>query len=172
MSEEQDRVTQTIDRLISNLLEAVIRLKRIGSTSLARQIQNDLDNLMYWQKNGGLVEKERCEIWRKQVAMYKEQHGKDTNLIGRLSVQVIKRGKFKTDGCTCFDKPGDEYYCSVHGGEGSWIDLKVKSDMLIEKLGNWIVGQNNDVKESAASAFGDELKTLGKTLAKVTDENQ
>ena len=54
MSEEQDRITQTIDRLISNLPEAVIRLKRIGSTSLARQIQNDLDNLMYWQKNGGL----------------------------------------------------------------------------------------------------------------------
>lgn len=55
-NDKVDRVTQTIDRLISNLPEAVIRLKRIGSTSLARQIQNDLDNLMYWQKNGGLSE--------------------------------------------------------------------------------------------------------------------
>lgn len=51
---EQDRVTQTIDRLISNLPEAVIKLKAMGKTSLARQTQNDLDNLVYWQENGGL----------------------------------------------------------------------------------------------------------------------
>lgn len=54
MNEKQDRVTQTIDRLISNLPDAVIKLKAMGLTSLARQIQNDLDNLVYWQKNGGL----------------------------------------------------------------------------------------------------------------------
>lgn len=49
------RVTQTIDRLISNLPEAVIKLKGLGLTSLARQIQNDLENLVYWQKTGGLT---------------------------------------------------------------------------------------------------------------------
>ncbi len=117
MVECTDRVKQTIDRLISNLPEAVILLKRIGCTSLARQIQNDLDNLVYWQKNGGLEAKTRSEMWRKQAAIYRNQHGKDCNLIGRLVAQVIKRGKFKPARCTCDDEPGDEYYCSVHGGD-------------------------------------------------------
>lgn len=110
------RVTQTIDRLISNLPDAVIKLKVVGLTSLARQIQNDLDNLVHWQKKGGLATKERYEMWRNQASMYKKQHGKDTNLIGLLAAQSIKRAKFKPDGCTCVDEPGDEYYCSVHGG--------------------------------------------------------
>lgn len=116
MTEEQDRVTQTIDRLISNLPEAVIKLKSLGLTSLSRQIQNDLDNLVYWQKQGGLVKKERSEMWRTQAAMYKEQHGKDSNRLAHLVFQNIKLTKFKPDGCTCVDEPGDEYYCQVHGG--------------------------------------------------------
>ncbi len=52
--EKLDRVAQTIDRLISNLPGAIIKLKAMGLTSLSRQIQNDLDNLVYWQKQGGL----------------------------------------------------------------------------------------------------------------------
>lgn len=66
--------------------------------------------------------------------------------------------------CTCQEIPGDEYYCSVHGGEGCLADLKIKSDMLIERLGDWIVQQQNEIKQSAADAFGQELKALGQTL--------
>ncbi len=44
------------------------------------------------------------------------------------------------------------------------IDLKVKSDMLVEKLGDWIVKQSNAVKRSAADAFGQEFLALGQTL--------
>lgn len=76
------------------------------------------------------------------------------------------------EGCTCTNKPGDEYYCQVHGGEGCWIDLKVKSDMLIEKLGDWIVTQSNDVKRSAADAFGEEMKVVGRTLQKLEANNE
>jgi hypothetical protein len=72
--------------------------------------------------------------------------------------------------CQCQGRSGDEYYCPIHGGEGCWIDLKVKSDMLIEKLGDWIVNQNNDIKSSAKSAFGAELKILGQTLQKMANE--
>lgn len=111
--------------------------------------------------------KERCEMWRNQASEYKKQHQKDTSLIAHLVVSEIK---FKGEGCTCVNKPGDEYYCQVHGGEGCWVDLKVKSDLLIEALGDWIVAQSNDVKRSAASAFGGELKTLGETLSKLVDE--
>lgn len=111
--------------------------------------------------------KERCEMWRKQASEYKAQHEKDSSLIARLAVSIIK---FKGEGCTCVNKPGDEYYCQVHGGEGCWADLKVKSDMLIEKLGDWIVNQTNDVKRSAAEAFGAEMKELGKTLQKSEDD--
>lgn len=117
IADHPDRVTQTIDRLISNLPDAVFKLKAQGLTSLARQIQNDLDNLVYWRDHGGLVKKERSEMWRKQAAMYKEQHGNDTNRLARLVIQNIKLAKFKPDGCTCVDEPGDEYYCQVHGGE-------------------------------------------------------
>jgi hypothetical protein len=49
-----DRVTQTIDRLISNLPKVIEILKDRHHHNLARQIQQDLDNLVYWQKNGGL----------------------------------------------------------------------------------------------------------------------
>jgi len=66
--------------------------------------------------------------------------------------------------CTCTDYPGDDYYCPIHGGAGCWIDLKVKADMLCEKLAGWIVSQNQDVLQSAAQTFGDELKTLKQTL--------
>lgn len=59
MSEKQDRVTQTIDRLISNLPDAIDQLRAYGLTSLPRQLQNDLDNLNYWQRKEGLIEKER-----------------------------------------------------------------------------------------------------------------
>lgn len=69
-----DRVTQTIDRLISNLPEAVIRLKRIDSTSLARQIQNDLDNLVYWQKHGGLMERKPDQCDCDQINWVKGPH--------------------------------------------------------------------------------------------------
>lgn len=88
----------------------------------------------------------------------------------RTFTEIISDANAESDGgCTCTSKPGDEYYCSVHGGEGSWIDLKVKSDMLIEKLGDWIISQADGVKRSAANDFGDELKALGKTLSKVDE---
>jgi len=54
MKQDQVRVTQTIDRLISNLPNAIAKLKEIKLTSMARQIQNDLNNLKYWQSRGGL----------------------------------------------------------------------------------------------------------------------
>jgi hypothetical protein len=50
------RVQQTVDRLISNLPSAITLLRSYGLTSLPRQLQNDLDNLVYWQANGGLIE--------------------------------------------------------------------------------------------------------------------
>lgn len=73
--------------------------------------------------------------------------------------------------CTCTDRPGDEYYCPAHGGGGgSWIDLKVKTDMLMGKLGDWIVCQNPDIKQTAAESFGQEMKILGQTLYKLPDQ--
>jgi hypothetical protein len=166
MNEELDRVTQTMDRLISNLPDAIDQLRAYGLTSLPRQLQNDLENLRYWRDNGGLIKKERSEMWRKQAGEYKAQHEKDTNQIALLTIALHK---FKPDDCTCVDRPGDEYYCPHHGGEGCWIDLKVKTDMLVEKLGDWIVNQSNNIKRSAAVAFGAELKTLGQTIWKVAD---
>ena len=52
--EANNRVTQTIDRLISNLPEAIRLLRAANHTTLSRQLKNDLDNLIYWQDNGGL----------------------------------------------------------------------------------------------------------------------
>lgn len=52
-----DRVKQTIDRLISNLPETIEYLRFWNLTSLACQLQNDLDNLVYWQREGGLAKK-------------------------------------------------------------------------------------------------------------------
>lgn len=72
--------------------------------------------------------------------------------------------------CTCIKRPGDEYYCPTHGGDGSWIDLKVKADMLIEALGDWVVTLGPEVKQSAAQAFGQQLKDLGQTLQRTNDE--
>ena len=99
--------------------------------------------------------------WKKLASTYKAQHEEDTGKIAKLSVALIKA---RAKGCTCQTLPGDEYYCSVHGGEGSLVDLKVKTDLLIEALGEWIVTQDETVKESAAEAFGRQLKTLGQTL--------
>lgn len=104
--------------------------------------------------------------WKQIASQYKTQHEKDTGLIACLAAQLIR---FKTGKCNCVNRPGDEYYCPTHGGEGCWIDLKVKSDMLIEKLGDWIINQSDDAKRSAAAAFGVELKALGQTLQKIED---
>jgi hypothetical protein len=49
---QETRVTQTIDRLISNLPQAIGILKSCHRHNLARQINNDLANLIYWQETG------------------------------------------------------------------------------------------------------------------------
>jgi hypothetical protein len=77
----------------------------------------------------------------------------------------------KYNDCTCNKLPGDDYYCSVHGGEGCLIDLVVKSDILIEALGDWIANQDDGVKKSATSAFGQPLKELTETLRYVKRKN-
>jgi hypothetical protein len=64
---ERDRVTQTIDRLISNLPQAIDQLRAYGLTSLPRQLQNDLENLVYWQKNGELINKPEGDIEMEKV---------------------------------------------------------------------------------------------------------
>lgn len=99
--------------------------------------------------------------WKKMAKLYKDQHGEDTNKIASLVAQLIK---LRGNGCTCHQTPGDEYYCSVHGGEGCLIDLKVKSEMLLEAFGEWIVSQPEAVKDSAVKAFGQRMKNLGETL--------
>jgi len=104
-----DRVTQTIERLISNLPQVIEILKIQSKHNLARQIANDLDNLEYWQAKGGLVKKEQAEKWRKQCSQFRAQHAKDSNTIARFCVQLR--------GCTCVNRVGDEYYCTAHGGE-------------------------------------------------------
>lgn len=63
VADHPDRVTQTIDRLISNLPQVIEILREANHTSLMRHLIIDLDNLIYWQKRGGLVEIEpdRCD---------------------------------------------------------------------------------------------------------------
>jgi len=58
MTDQTDRVTQTIDRLISNLPSAIARLREVNLTSLPLQLEKDLENLRYWQEHGGVVKNE------------------------------------------------------------------------------------------------------------------
>lgn len=72
--------------------------------------------------------------------------------------------------CTCEDRDGDDYYCNFHGGDGCWVDLKVKSFMLLDVLGEWIIEQPRAVRDSAARAFGKQQKELGQTLSRVNKD--
>ena len=46
MTDQTDRVTQTIDRLISNLPSAIARLREVNLTSLPLQLEKDLVNMV------------------------------------------------------------------------------------------------------------------------------